>query len=199
MGSSDDDLTDDSNSVQDISAVMKPSYSKEVSLFLEFFISAIKFLSFRIIFDFYLKIKKIKSTAQTQLVETFEISDRSLSIYQKYTNESKISSTEFRTPKKSMSNLSSSYSIISVFSPSSNNKSVLTKTKIERLYSTNSDDFNGDPIKIINERSFNVYSNYLSVGQGGANEPSESNIKVYDSYVKSRLNESIIRNGVVFV
>ena len=150
-------------------------------------------------FDFNLKIKKIKSTAQTQLVETFEISDRSLSIYQKYTNESKINSTEFRTPKKSMSNLSSSYSIISVFSPTSNNKSLLTKTKIERLYSTNSDDFNGDPMKIINDRSFNVYSNYLSVGQGGAKEPSESNIKMYDLYVKSKLNESIIRNSVVFV
>jgi hypothetical protein len=47
----------------------------------------------------------------------------------------------------------------------------------------NLDSFNADPVKLISEKSLNLYQGNIYVGSNGGIQPSENNINIYEDYI----------------
>lgn len=137
----------------------------------------------------------------TNLV-SFEISDRSLNVYKKYAEDAskfKLTKDQINIPKqKSVTELSvSSYSIISTPPSRPRNPNIsfigldkppaVEKSEISKGFERfllNPLEFTSDPLKQLSEKTLATYLNHLNVGYRGAQEPSENNLKIYESYVQ---------------
>lgn len=129
-------------------------------------------------------------------MNTFEISESSLIIYKKYAEESMKLETqnEAMLKKISLSDLST-YTIISTPPLTRNNQFKQDGLKNQPVLKNKilpPSAMLVDPMRLVSERTLSIYLSHLSVGQRGAADPNEKNIRLYQDYVKQLLNEANI-------
>ncbi len=131
-----------------------------------------------------------------------------MNLYKKYAEESMNNCQNAKmksslTMNKSYSSqtlqsvISSSYSVISLRSPqntnnknksdllNNNNTNSKNRFDLDKFFS-NPDELNCDPLKKLEEKNLSIYLTFLNVGLRGANQPSDENIKCYESYINKR-------------
>lgn len=136
-----------------------------------------------------------------------ELSERSLDLYKAYA-ESKNEAKQPRVPILQVKKQESSYSLNTATDPaaaastntnnsnSGGSKSVSNTSMFRppewRQFSTTSDyakffdldELNSSPFKYLSEANLSVYSNFLDVGFGGAKEPAEKSLRLYEEFCK---------------
>ena len=125
-----------------------------------------------------------------------------MNIYKKYAEESinnnnsninlKLKNSIIKSySNQTLQSMISSYSVIStpkynIDAKQNQNKSISkNKIDIDKFFS-NPNDLNCDPYKKLDEKNLSIYLTFLNVGLRGANQPSEANVKCYESYINKR-------------
>ncbi len=132
----------------------------------------------------------------------YEVSEKSMNMYKKYAEESMNNNSSINLKSKNsidksyssqtLKSVMSSYSIISTTAQynkdiknNQNKFELKNKIDIDKFFS-NPNDLNIDPLKKLEEKNLSIYLTFLNVGLRGANQPSESNMKCYETYINKR-------------
>ena len=128
---------------------------------------------------------------QYSLINDFEISDASMKLYKKYTNDDNDRMLIETKMKKELSMSQFSSCSIITYSKYDNNvfklqnepqKSFIAKFKAHQTPKVNPIDMNKDPIKQTSDETLSIYLKYLNCSIKGASNPSDKSIKLYETY-----------------